>query len=155
MEVRSDRRHRFDVDGESLWSAITAVEDFSGWWPWLRRFDGERLAPGERWACTIQPPLPYALRFELEITEVVAPELVTAQVRGDLTGSARLEVRDLSGGGATRSEVRLRSDLAPTNRVLRTFAMVAKPMVRFGHDWVLDTGLQQFRSRGLATADDV
>jgi hypothetical protein len=153
MDVRSDRRHRFDVGGEVLWSAITAVDDFSRWWPWLRRFDGARLAPGERWDCMIQPPLPYALRFELEITEVVPSDLVTAQVSGDLTGSARLEVRDLSGPGGARSEVRLRSDLTPANRVLRTFAMVAKPMVRFGHDWVLDTGLQQFRSRGLATAD--
>jgi hypothetical protein len=149
MDVRSDRRHRFDVDGETLWSAITAVEDFPRWWPWLRHFDGERLAPGERWGCTVQPPLPYVLRFELEITDVVAPRLVTARISGDLTGSARLEVRDLSGPDGARSEVRLRSDLAPANRALRTVATVARPVVRFGHDWVLDTGLQQFRKKAL------
>ena len=33
--------------------------------------------------------------------------------------------------------------------MLRTFAAVARPVVRFGHDWVLDTGVQQFRSRAL------
>jgi uncharacterized protein YndB with AHSA1/START domain len=149
VHVRSDRRHRFDVDPDALWAAITSVEDFPAWWPWLRRFDGDRLAPGERWDCTVQPPLPYTLRFTLEIDEVAPAELVTARVSGDLAGEARLEVRDLSGADGPRSEIRLRSELEPTNRVLRTFASVARPVVRFGHDWVLDTGVQQFRSRGL------
>jgi uncharacterized protein YndB with AHSA1/START domain len=150
MHVRSDRRHRFDVDRDELWAAMTAVREFPAWWPWLRTFDGEHLAAGERWDCTVQPPLPYALHFELAIDEVVTGELVTATISGDLEGSARLEVRDLPNVEDRRSEIRLRSDLTPTNRVLRTFAAVAKPVVRFGHDWVLDTGVQQFRSRGLS-----
>jgi hypothetical protein len=150
VEVRSDRRHRFDVDRRELWAAITSVEDFSAWWPWLRAFDGERLAAGETWDCTVQPPLPYSLHFALEIDEVVPYELVTARVSGDLTGSARLEVRDLSNQEGTRSEIRLTSGLSPANRVLRTFALMARPVVRFGHDWVLDTGVQQFRSRALS-----
>ena len=150
MQIRSDRRHRFDVDRDALWEAIASPADFARWWPWLRRFDGERLAAGERWDCTVQPPLPYTLRFALEIDDVVPGELVTARVSGDLRGSARLEVRDLSGPQGPRSEIRLRSQLAPTNPVLRTFASVARPVVRFGHDWVLDTGVQQFRSRGLS-----
>jgi uncharacterized protein YndB with AHSA1/START domain len=150
MIVRSDRRHRFDVDRDTLWSAITSVEDFSAWWPWLRAFDGERLAVGETWGCTVQPPLPYTLHFALEIDEVVPYELVTARITGDLDGSARLEVRDLPGGDGPRSEIRLQSDLEPSNLVLRTFARVARPVVRFGHDWVLDTGVQQFRSRALS-----
>jgi hypothetical protein len=28
-------------------------------------------------------------------------------------------------------------------------ARVAQPVVTFGHDWVLDTGARQFRSRAL------
>ena len=69
---------------DALWAAITSVEDFSAWWPWLRGFDGERLAVGETWDCTVQPPLPYSLHFDLEIDEVVPYELVTARVSGDL-----------------------------------------------------------------------
>jgi hypothetical protein len=150
MNVRSDRRHRFDVGRDELWDAITAVRDFPTWWPWLRTFDGERLAVGETWHCTVQPPLPYTLHFVLEIEQVVPGELVTASVSGDLDGSARLEVRDVSEDEQARSEIWLRSELAPTNRVLRTFARVARPVVRFGHDWVLDSGVQQFRSRGVS-----
>jgi hypothetical protein len=101
----------------------------------------------------VQPPLPYTLRFTLEIDEVVPAELVTAHVEGDLAGAATLELRDVTGDRTPRSEIRLRSSLAPTNRALRAFATVAKPVVRFGHDWVLDTGVQQFRSRALPTGD--
>jgi hypothetical protein len=149
MEVRSDRRHRFDVDRDELWAAIASVDDFPVWWPWLRGFDGERLASGETWDCTVQPPLPYTLRFALEIEEVVPGECVSARVSGDLVGTARLDLRDLSGPEGARSEIRLRSELSPTNRALRAFAAVARPVVRFGHDWVLDTGVQQFKSRAL------
>jgi hypothetical protein len=150
VEVRSDRRHRFDVARDELWAAITSVEDFQAWWPWLKGFEAQRLAPGETWTCTVQPPLPYTLRFVLEIEDVVAHELVIARVSGDLAGSARLEVRELPGSGGERSEIRLRSSLSPTNSVLRAFARVARPVVRFGHDWVLDTGVQQFRSRAIS-----
>jgi hypothetical protein len=149
VHITSDRRHRFDVGPDELWAAITTVSDFPVWWPWLRRFDGSRLEPGERWDCTVQPPLPYTLRFTLEIDRVEPAALVTASVSGDLAGGARLEVRDLSGADGERSEIRLRSELAPTNRILRTVATVARPVVTFGHDWVLDTGVAQFRSRGL------
>jgi len=31
---------------------------------------------------------------------------------------------------------------------------VARPVVRFGHDWVLDTGAAQFRRVGLAAPLD-
>jgi hypothetical protein len=150
MEVTSDRRHRFDVDRAQLWEAMASPADYRRWWPWLRRFEGDRLEPGAVWACTVQPPLPYVLRFELTIEEVVPLELITATVAGDLRGTARLEVRDLGAGDGQRSEIRLRSSLAPTNRVLQAFARVANPVVRYGHDWVLDTGLRQFRTKGLS-----
>ena len=41
-------------------------------------------------------------------------------------------------------EIRLRSELGPDSRVLRVVAATARPLVNFGHNWVLDTGAQQF-----------
>jgi hypothetical protein len=46
-------------------------------------------------------------------------------------------------------EARLQSRLVPANQVLRAIATLARPVARFGHDWVLDTGLRQFRSRAF------
>ena len=145
MDVRSDRSYRFDASPEDLWAALTNVEDYRVWWPWLRRFDGDAFAAGERWTCVVQPPLPYSLRFDLTLDEVVEHERVAATVSGDIVGTAHLELTP----DGTGSALALASQLAPANPMLRAIAVVARPVVRFGHDWVLDTGLRQFRASAL------
>jgi hypothetical protein len=122
---------------------MTAVDCYRVWWPWLRTFEAQAFASAETWTCAVQPPLPYALRFTLMLDEVVPKRLVTATIAGDIAGEARLELHEVDGG----CDVRLVSSLAPRNRVLKAVAKVARPMVRYGHDWVLNTGARQFASR--------
>ncbi len=145
MLIRSDRRHRFSVSPEELWDAIARVDAYRQWWPWLRRLDAASLAMGEVWTATVQPPLPYRLRFDIHLDDVCAPHHASATVLGDIEGRARLEIAPRSDG----SELHVVSELAPTNSVLRAVANVAAPMVHFGHEWVLNTGLRQFRDRAL------
>jgi uncharacterized protein YndB with AHSA1/START domain len=145
--VRSDRRHRFDVGPEELWAAVVRVQDYRSWWPWLGGLEQAAFAEGERWRCVVRPPLPYVLRFELLLEEVEAPRFVTATIEGDLTGHAALDITPVGGDG---SELRLVSALAPANGALQLAARAAPLLVRFGHDWVLDTGLRQFRDRALS-----
>ena len=64
---------------------------------------------------------------------------------GDIEGSARLEVVAVDGG----SELHFTSELSPTNSVLRAVARLASPVARYGHEWVLSSGLDQFRARAL------
>jgi hypothetical protein len=146
MEIRSDRRYRFDVDEATLWAAMTDVGSYRVWWPWLARLEASTFAPGERWVCVVQPPFPYTLCFNVHLDEVHAPNRAVATIDGDIVGTARLT---LVGDGDGGCEARLESRLAPANRVLRAVARVAHPVVRFGHDWVLDTGAAQFRARAL------
>ena len=146
MEVRSDRRWRFDVDPPTLWAAMSDVDSYRSWWPWLVVFDAAGFDVGERWSCTVRPPLPYVLRFTLDLVEVDPPRCAVAHVGGDIRGSARLSVTATEDGG---SEVRLESSLTPSNPFLKGVARVARPIVRFGHDWVLDTGAGQFRRRAV------
>ena len=124
---------------------MACVDRYRDWWPWLRRFTAEGLALGDTWSATVQPPLPYRLTFELLITEVDAPRAVAADVTGDIEGSARLEVCR----SGTGSVLHFTSELTPTNPVLRAVARVARPAARYGHEWVLETGLEQFRTRAL------
>jgi hypothetical protein len=145
VHIRSDRRHAFHVPPEELWAAMARVEAYRAWWPWLRHFDGTVLAAGEVWSATVQPPVPYRLQFEIRLHEVRAPHLARAAVAGDIEGSARLEIQATPGG----SELHVVSELAPRNPVLSAVAKVAAPVVRYGHEWVLDTGLRQFRARAL------
>jgi uncharacterized protein YndB with AHSA1/START domain len=147
VRITSDRTYQFDVGPDELWAAISSVEGYRSWWPWLRRFDAAGLVPGDDWSCTVQPPLPYALRFTVSLEEVVDHERIEARVSGDIEGTARLEISARDGGSAC--EARLTSALAPRNGVLKLIAATARPVVRFGHDWVLDTGARQFRTRAL------
>ncbi len=119
------------------------VDRYRSWWPWLRELDAEGLRTGDVWTCVVQPPLPYRLRFDLTLDEVVPERSVAATVSGDIEGSASFEITEVAGG----SELHLASSLAPRHPVLRAMGAVAHPIARFGHDWVLDTGLRQFRDR--------
>ena len=124
---------------------MASVDRYREWWPWLRRFDAVGLAAGDVWTATVQPPLPYRVSFDLHLTEVDAPRVVAADVTGDLEGSARLEVFAVDDG----SELHFTSELCPTSSVLRAVARLGSPIARYGHEWVLNTGLDQFRSRAL------
>jgi uncharacterized protein YndB with AHSA1/START domain len=146
VELVSDRRYRFAVGPDELWAAIAETTEYQRWWPWLTAFDADGLRPGGVWRCAVRPPLPYTLRFSILLDEVVQPSLLTATVRGDIAGSARIEVA----ADGEASAVRLRSTLATGSRAFGILAGIARPLVRRGHDWVLDTGARQFAERFAA-----
>jgi uncharacterized protein YndB with AHSA1/START domain len=145
VDIRSDRRYQFDVERASVWAIITCPERYRQWWPWLHEFDGSALSEGERWRCGVKPPLPYTLRFEVILTEVVDNNVVRARIEGDITGWAQLTASDHDSG----CELRLTSELSPASGTLRLVARIARPVATFGHDWVLDTGARQFRGVAL------
>ena len=86
------------------------------------------------------------VRFTLTLVEVEEGHSIRAVVDGDIGGSAELQLLD---DGASSCLLHLTSDLAPTQPALRIVASAARPVVRRGHDWVLDTGARQFRDRAL------
>ena len=145
MEVRSERRFEFDAAPPALWAALGSVDDYPRWWPWLRRFEARALAPGEEWRCTVKPPVPYVVRFAIRFDEVEVERRIDATVEGDIEGPAQLLIEPSAGGSA----VTLTSSLRPTNTVLKAAAVLGRPLVRYGHDWVLDIGAGQFASRAL------
>jgi hypothetical protein len=146
MQIRSDRRYRFEMDRAELWREIAEPKHYTDWWPWLTRFDAESLTPGVRWRCVIQPPLPYTLRVNVHITEVVEAEAVSADVSGDLRGHARISLVDGDGVIANNHcEARVVSSLAPSSRAMGAAAWLVAPVARWGHDWVLSTGARQLQ----------
>jgi hypothetical protein len=147
VELASDRRYRFDADPDEVWAALADTARYLSWWPWLTSFDGRRLAGGEAWRCAVRPPLGYTLRFTIHLDDVVSPSLVTARLSGELVGTARLELAP--GGDCAGTALRLASRLRPGQRGFGVLAALARPVVRRGHDWVLDTGARQFARRGL------
>jgi hypothetical protein len=134
-----------------LWQRLQRVDAYTTWWPWLREFDGRSLAAGQVWTCAVQPPLPYAVRFTVAFDDVVDGEHIAATIGGDVGGTATLQL--LAGGDAVdgapdHSRLRLTAELAPQKRSMLVLSFAARPLVTFGHHWVLDTGARQF-AQGL------
>ncbi len=146
MEVSCDRRYSVPVGPAELWTRLAQVDRYRSWWPWLRSFDGRLLRCGEVWHCTVRPPAPYSVRFSVTIDQVVAERSVAATVAGDVVGSARFEVVATSQG----SEIHLTSTLHADKPLLRLIGSAARPVARFAHNWVLDTGARQFAERACA-----
>jgi hypothetical protein len=142
MGVRSDRRYRFGVSRGELWEALTQVDRYPTWWPWLRSFDGHTFAAGERWQCVVKPQLPYTLEFVIALDHVETASSTRASVSGDIDGWAELTLGDDGDG----SELRLRSELAARSGWARALGTLAPPLAKRGHDWVLDNGIRQFRA---------
>ncbi len=146
----SDRCWDFQVSADELWQRLATVEDYSSWWPWLRRFDpGSGIACGARWQCEVAPPLPYVVRFTVQLDDVDEGRSIDSTVVGDIRGVARLELEPRD-DRTTRA--RLVSSLAPAQPILRVVGRTARPVVEWGHDWVLDQGRRQFVDRAFPGA---
>ncbi len=144
--IVSEHEYRFATSRGDVWAALTRVDRYCEWWPWLRGFDGSAFAAGEQWRCAVRPPLPYTLRFTIELTNVVVGEHVDARLDGDIAGAAELALRETNGGCV----LRLAADLTAVRGVAGFVDRVLPPLARWGHDWVLDNGARQFRDAALA-----
>ncbi len=162
MSIHSDRRYAFAASAQEVWTALTRVDEYAHWWPWLVGFDGTDFEVGSRWHCTVRSPLRYSVHFAVELVDVSAAERAAATVTGDIEGTATLTVTPFDRGKVDRgkvdlgrvdqgSELRLVSDLQSNVGLVATVDRWAPRLAEASHRWVLDTGFRQFRDRtGLA-----
>jgi uncharacterized protein YndB with AHSA1/START domain len=143
---RYDRTFDFDVGRDVLWDALTDTSHYSSWWPWLRKFDASSLAPGTVAHCAVRAPLPYTLEFSVHVQSVDPGRAVVTEVRGDLSGPARLEV---DGDGDGRSSARLAWEVELRVPFLSAASLVARPVLVWAHDQVVASGVQGFRRSAL------
>lgn len=144
-----DRSFEFALAPGELWARLDRLGDYQTWWRWLRAFDADGatgLAAGVEAECVVRGPLPYSLRFTVSVLDVVAERLVDARVSGDLDGPARLELEPTADG----TSARLVWAVQVVDPALRATARVARPVMEWGHDFVVTRGVQGFRRRGLA-----
>jgi hypothetical protein len=146
--ITTVHRCELPLEPTTVWSLINGVERYRSWWPWLRQFEGGGLSAGDERYCTVQPPVPYVVRFRVGIDEVEPPSLVHAQVLGDVVGHATLVLEPAPDGCVAV----LHSSLAPGNTALALVSRFAAPIAKFGHDWVLDSAARQFIARAIEPA---
>lgn len=143
-----DRSFEFSVPPDELWELLARTDEFPRWWQWLRGFDiggGAGLQPGVEAECTVRGPLPYALRFVVRVLDVVPESLVETEVTGDIEGPARLELEPTEDGTSARLSWAVRV----VDPALRATSRVARPLMEWGHDWVVGRGVTAFRRNAL------
>lgn len=141
-----DYRGAFDfgVPPDQLWASIENAEQFERWWPWLREFrlDGGALRTGTMMHGLVVPPLPYRMRVDVELVECVRPTNIEAVVHGDLEGRASMRIQPEGSNGCT---VEAAWTIEMMQTPMRVASLVAYPLLRWGHDRVVDTTVRSFR----------
>jgi uncharacterized protein YndB with AHSA1/START domain len=146
VPFRLDRTFVFAHPPEVVWDALSRPQDYPRWWSWLREIDASELAEGTTAHCLIRAPVPFALHLTLHVHEVVPHQRVAVRADGDLTGTGALQLAPHDTGG---SMLRLTWALEPHRRLLGAIGLVSRPLLQWGQDWVVDTGVRQFRRRAL------
>ncbi len=139
---------RLAASPAEIWEAIEHGERFEGWWAWLRefRFEGPGLRAGSVLHGVVEPPVPYRMRVDVVLGRCISPRLIEATVHGDLEGTARLgfEADDDTGPSpSTRAEVAWTIEMK--QRPMRVAARFAHPLLRWGHDRVVDATVSGFQ----------
>jgi hypothetical protein len=137
------KEFRFAVPPDVVWQSIERTNDFERWWGWLGEFrlDGPGLQAGSVLAGIVTPPLPYRMRVEVVLETCVKPELIDAAVHGDLEGRAHIDLA--SEGGGTLATAAWTIEMM--QRTMRLADRVAHPLLRWGHDRVVDATVAGFR----------
>lgn len=136
--------HRFDASPEELWRELARVDRFEVWWPWMRdvRLSGEALTPGSVISFGIDPPVPFKMRIEVEVTDSDAPAWLEGDVTGDLSGRARLELTE----EGDHSVCRVSWDVEIENARIRRMISIARPILLWAQRWAVEVALHGFRS---------
>ncbi len=142
------RSFRLEARPEAVWEAIAHPEQFESWWGWLQNFhiEGPGLTVGAVLHGVVAPPVPYRMRLDVVLDECIRPSHIEATVHGDLEGRAHLTLE--ADGGATRAEISWTIEM--TQRAMRVAARVARPLLVWGHDRVVEMTVASFR-RHLAS----
>ncbi len=141
----------FDVPAGALWESIENAEEFERWWPWLEEFalDGDGLRSGTVMHGVVVPPLPYRMRVDVELLDCRRPISIDAAVRRDLEGQASVRIRPRGTNGCT---VEAAWSIEMMQMPMRIASLVALPLLRWGHDRVVETTVRSFRRHLSATS---
>ena len=142
-----DYHERFALDApvEQVWAAIERLDLFPTWWTWLRDFhhEGGGLVDGAWLHGVVVPPVPYRLRLQVQLTRCTPPGAIDAAVEGDLRGAAHLTLA-ADGAGSTAT---LQWSVEMMQRPMRLACLVARPLLVWGHNRVVEMALVSFRQR--------
>jgi len=145
--IEYDATFVFPVSVAHLWATMARIDCYSSWWSWLDEFssDGAALEQGTVLHGVVVPPLPYRMRLDVVLEDCVPERSITALVHGDLEGAARITFD----GNDVEARAHATWTVEMMQRPMRLAARIAPPLLRWGHDRVVDATVDGFRRRVL------
>jgi uncharacterized protein YndB with AHSA1/START domain len=143
--INYQHSYEFPLPPEEIWNALEEVDQFALWWPWLEdfRLEGDSLATGTVLHGVVAPPLPYRMELQIELTRCEKPDIIEALVHRDLEGEASIAL--CSQGVVTHVEVAWTVEMM--QRPMRLADRMAHPVLKRGHDRVVENTVAEFRRR--------
>ncbi len=134
----------FAAPPAAVWATMGEFDQFEQWWGWLGNLtvEGDGLRTGSVLRGSVSPPVPYRMDVRVELQRCVPEQLVDAIVHGDLEGVAHLSLQAEAEG--TRADVAWTMEMM--QRPMRAAARLAYPLLRWGHDRVVDSTIKDFRT---------
>ena len=149
--IRYRGRFTFPESPPAVWSALQDVEQFERRFGCLGQFhvEGDGLQAGSVLVGTVSPPLPYRIRLRMEIERCVPEQLIDTKIRGDLEGDGHLRLARWGTG----TELNLAWKIEMMQQAMRAASRVAHPVLRWGHDRVIDITVNELRSHLQAMSE--
>jgi hypothetical protein len=141
--IEYDGTFTFPVSVAALWETLVRVDRYPSWWSWVQEFsvEGTGLRAGTVLHGVVAPPLPYRMRLDVVLDECLPERRITARVHGDLEGVARLTFD----GDEAEAQARAVWVVEMMQRPMRLAARFAHPVLRWGHDRVVEATVDGFR----------
>ncbi len=145
--IEYDGTFSFPVSIDRVWHTVARLDQFSSWWGWLRDYtiEGAGLEPGTVLHGVVAPPVPYRMRLDVVLAECEPQRSILAQVHGDLEGTAQMRFEDDEGSTCAHATWTIEMMQWP----MRFAARFAYPLLRWGHDQVVEATVDGFRRHAL------
>lgn len=131
---------QLDAPLAAVWQALTDVEDWPRWWPYVRRVQtlqrGDTRGVGALRRITWGSRLPYGFTLDVEVVEAQRLRRLAGRATGGLEGTGTWEL--WTDGATTR--VRYVWRLALATRWMRLAAPLMAPVFRWNHEGVMHAG---------------
>lgn len=133
-------RWRIDAPPAAVWSALTEVEGWPEWWPYVKRVQtlkkGDASGVGAIRRVDWGSRLPYGFTLDVECVEADRERRLRGLATGNLHGEGVWELAARDGG----TDVRYTWRLALNTRWMRLVAPLASPLFRWNHEGVMRGG---------------
>jgi len=145
--IEYDGTFSFPVSIERLWETVARLDQISSWWGWLHDYsvEGETLEAGTVLHGVVAPPLPYRMTLDVVLGECVPKHSIAAKIHGDLEGAAHL----MFSGNERSTSAHATWTIEMMQQPMRLAARFGHPLLRWGHDRVVEATVDGFRRSAL------